>query len=220
MRTSIRGAVLACLGLLSLAGCGTPSEQSGAPLAGSARQTNASLAAVPAVPLPTDASAGAQLAPPPGILEAIVAETAEAQARACKIQGLTLETGRDVFMAQYGVYPESEAALIADGLLGGDVPGQDLLPDGTLVAVNQCVGVGLPEADLPDPTGENHCRLEERAFLVAREAFRVSTGAYPATEDDMLGQFMDELSVDFDIAADGSPITALGSPCPAPNLTD
>jgi hypothetical protein len=218
MRKVSTRSALALLAIITAAACGPTSPDSAPPAQGSARNAAAGIPAevlTAGLTATTVAASGASAPSEEGILNAIVAETEQARARACAIDLRSVQTAVDVYFADLGTYPASELALVEYGILSQESSGHDSLPDGQVIAANECTGVG-PPIDIDALTDAERCTLKARSFLVAREVYRSEVGAYPATEAEMLGSFIDELSLDYDIAADRSAVAAAGSLCPEP----
>ncbi|MDO8364880.1 MAG: hypothetical protein Q7V88_18460 [Actinomycetota bacterium] len=184
---------------LALAGCGDDGA------AGPAATTTSSPPPTTSVAAPVTTS----------VATAAPART-ESEVAICMIQGKTLATATEAFLADTGALPTDEQALVDAGMLRTPVEDYDLVVSAAgfeLVATPRCQGVdwtGTIPGSGP-ASGEADCAIDLKVLQVALEAYEATNGAPAATEAELVPEYLRQEVAGYDW--NGSEIVPVAGVC-------
>ncbi len=104
---------------------------------------------------------------------------------------------------------DATATIDGDAVAVGAAPAP---VDGGGSAIGKAIAVA---AAAPGEAADAACTLDRQTLESAVEAYELLNGALPTSQQDLLDtQMIRELSVRFEISADGTVVPAAASPCP------
>ena len=99
------------------------------------------------------------------------------------------------------------ATVDGDLVAVGDAP----LPDAGVGSLGEAVEIA---AAAPGDAADAACTVDRQTLQLAAESYEILNGALPTSQQELLdAQIIRELSVRFEITAEGAVVAAPGSPC-------